>query len=320
MKVLIADQFSPKAIEELKAAGLEVIYDANLNGDTLTACLAEKKPAVLVVRSTKVQPPQIDAGIPELKMVVRAGSGYDTIDTAYAKEKGVAVCNTPGINATAVAELVFAHILNADRRISENVTLFRQGKWNKAAYASCPGLKGRTLGLVGFGNIGLLVANRAHAFEMEVMAYDPVVKAEVIEKTGTKYVTDLMDIAKNCDFVSIHVPGGNATKGLISKEFIAAMKDGATLINTARATVVDEEAMIEKCKAGKLFACLDVMSNEPAVKKGDFTHPLSAVENIYCTHHIGASTLQAESAIGDEAARVVMTFSKSGEILHQVNK
>ena len=320
MKVLIVDTFSAKAIDEIKAAGIEVVYDTTMKDQKLTDGLKTNQPDILVVRSTKVQPPQIEAGLPALKMVVRAGSGYDTIDTATCKEKNIAVCNTPGMNATAVAELVFAHMLQADRHIYENIKLFKEGTWAKGRFAKCHGIKGSTLGLVGFGNIGKLVCDRARAFEMNVIAYDPFLDPAKIEACGAKVTTDVMEIAKVADFVTIHVPGGANTKGMIGAAFMDAMKPGACLINTSRATVVDEEALVAHVKDHKIIACLDVMSNEPSAKEGPFKHPLFAdVDGIYVSHHIGASTQQAEAAIGEEALKVVLTFAQKGEVLHRVN-
>lgn len=319
MKVLIVDSFSPSAIEQLKHAGIEVIYDPKMKDQALVDGLKHHKPSILVVRSTKVQVPQLEAGVPELKMVVRAGSGYDTIDTAAAKERNVAVCNTPGMNSAAVAELVFSFILSKDRCIYENVKLFREHKWAKGKFASCLGLKGSTLGLIGYGNIGKLVCDRARAFEMNVIVYDPYIPAATLEATGAKATSDLHEIATNCDYITIHVPGGASTKNLVNEEFLSAMKPGATIINTSRATIVDEAALIKNVKERGIFACVDVMSNEPSQKEGEFKHPFAEVEGIYVTHHIGASTLQAESAIGEEALRVVLAFAQKGEILHRVN-
>jgi D-3-phosphoglycerate dehydrogenase len=320
MKVLIVDTFSPNAIEQLKAAGVEVIYDVNMKDQKLADGLKTVKPDVLVVRSTKVQVPQLDAGAPELKVVVRAGSGYDTIDTKAARERGVSVCNTPGMNSTAVAELVFAHIMSFDRRIVDNVTLFREGKWSKGQFAKCKGIKGCVLGLVGFGAIGKLVCARARAFEMSIIAYDPFIPAPQMEAAGAKVVTNIMDIATACDYITIHVPGIPATKHMINDEFLSKMKPGAVLINTSRESIVDESALIKHVTKEKgIFACVDVMSGEPSGKECEFKHPFGEIKGIFVSHHIGASTLQAEAAIGEEALNVVLTFAQKGEILHCVN-
>eukprot|EP00708_Paratrimastix_pyriformis_P001294 EC838700.1.p1 GENE.EC838700.1~~EC838700.1.p1 ORF type:complete len:240 (+),score=51.56 EC838700.1:1-720(+) len=183
-KILIVDQFSQEAQEQIRAAGHTVVYDTAAKGAKLTEKIAAEKPAVLVVRSTKVEAAQLDAGLPELRMVIRAGSGVDTIDVAGAKTRGIKVCNCPGKNAVAVAELAFGLMMAIDRRIVENVVQFRAGQWNKEAFTECRGLKGRTLGLVGCGNIGKEIAKRAIAFDMHVIVYDPFLQPAQIEAIG----------------------------------------------------------------------------------------------------------------------------------------
>lgn len=168
MKVLVADQFSPAGMEEMKSAGIEVTYDAALQGDALAAKIAEVNPEVLVVRSTKVQQPAIDAS-QSLQLIVRAGAGFDTIDFAYCSTKGIYVANCPGKNANAVSELAMGMILSIDRRMAEGINMLKTGHWNKGMFANCRGIKGRTIGLIGFGNIGQLVCKAARAFEMEVV-------------------------------------------------------------------------------------------------------------------------------------------------------
>lgn len=153
MKVLVADQFSPAGMEEMKEAGLNLLYDKDLNGETLKAAMETEKPDVLVVRSTKVPAEIIDCNS-SLQLIVRAGAGYDTIDFVHASRKGVYVANCPGKNAHAVAELAIALILSIDRRTAEGNALLKEGKWNKGMFASCKGIRNRTLGLIGFGNIG----------------------------------------------------------------------------------------------------------------------------------------------------------------------
>ncbi len=193
MKVLIADLFSEEGIKELLSQGVEVHYDDKLNGDSLTKALAEFQPSVLVVRSTKVTAAAIDAD-PKLQMVVRAGAGYDTIDVAHCSKQGIYVTNCPGKNATAVAELTLALILSIDRRIAEGVQLLKEGKWNKGLFANCSGIKGRTLGIVGFGSIGQLVVERAKAFEMNILVFNRSKKAGLDKKIGFTYVDSLDEL------------------------------------------------------------------------------------------------------------------------------
>lgn len=183
MKVLIADQFSPAGMEEMKASGMEVTYDSALNGPALAAKLAEVQPEVLVVRSTKVQQDAIDA-TSNLQLVVRAGAGYDTIDFNYCSQKGIYVANCPGKNAHAVAELAIGLILAIDRRTAEGINMLKSGHWNKGMFASCRGIKGRTIGLIGFGNIAKLMCKTARALEMNILVSTRTRHAGLDEEYG----------------------------------------------------------------------------------------------------------------------------------------
>lgn len=182
-RVLIADQFSEEGMKELVQSGLDVKYDAGLNGDSLTKALGEYQPQVLVVRSTKVTAADVNAD-PKLQLVVRAGAGYDTIDVAYCAKQGVYVANCPGKNSHAVAELTMGFILSIDRRIPEGVQLLREQKWNKGMFANCTGIKGRTLGLIGFGAIAQLVLERAKAFELNVLVHTRTQQPGLEKKLG----------------------------------------------------------------------------------------------------------------------------------------
>ena len=180
MKVLVADQFSPAGMEDMQAAGIEVTYDAGLAGDSLAAKLGEVQPDVLVVRSTKVPQAIVDAAT-NLQLIVRAGAGYDTIDFNYCSTKGIYVANCPGKNANAVSELAMGLILMIDRRMAEGVNMLKSGNWNKGMFANCRGIKGRTIGIIGFGNIGQLVCQASRAFEMEVLVCTRTRKAGLDE-------------------------------------------------------------------------------------------------------------------------------------------
>ena len=263
MKVLIADLFSEEGMVELKAQGIEIQYDKNLSGETLDKTLAEFQPSILVVRSTKVTKTAIDAN-PSLELIIRAGAGYDTIDFAYASTKGVYVCNCPGKNSTAVAELAMGQILNIDRRLADGVSLLREGKWRKATFASCLGLKGRTLGIIGFGNIGKLIGSRAQAFEMNVCASDPFLTEEVAKQLNTTRYEETDDLLKNSDIITLHVPALPSTKGMVNKEFLAKMKPNGVLLNTSRGDIINDEDLLAHLDANKDFwyAC-DVYQGEP---------------------------------------------------------
>ena len=188
MTVLIADAFSPAGLQELENLGMECVYDKDLTGDSLKEAMTTLQPDALVVRSTKVPADTIDAAGPLLNLVLRAGAGFDNIDHAHAATKGIHVSNCPGMNSHAVAELALGLMLGVDRRIADGNTLLKEGKWNKSAFAKCRGMKGQTLGLIGFGNIGKLVLKRAQAFEMDVIVDNVFPEIGADEEFNFRYV------------------------------------------------------------------------------------------------------------------------------------
>ena len=323
VKVLVADQFSEDGIQELRKSGIEVTYDAGLNGESLTKALGELQPNILVVRSTKVTAADVNAGS-RLQLVVRAGAGYDTIDVAHCAKNGVYVANCPGKNSHAVAELTLGLILSIDRRIPEGVQLLREQKWNKGLFSNSTGIKGRTIGLIGFGNIAQLVMDRAKAFEMNVLVFSRSKKEGLEKKLGFQYADSLQDLLARSDIVSIHTPATPETKDMVNKEFLSHMKKDAVLINTSRGTVVKEADLLEHLEANKSFWFgTDVFNGEPAgTKEIAFTHPLAQHPRVYGSHHIGASTKQSEAAIGEEAVRIIKKYSEQGAVDNEncVNK
>lgn len=316
MTVLVADSFSEAAQERLRAAGLTVVDEPGLKGEALTEALRTHDPEVLVVRSTKVTAADLDAA-PGLELVVRAGAGVDTIDVAAASQRGVFVANCPGKNAAAVAELAFGLLLALDRRIPDNVIAARAGRWDKQGFASARGLRGRTLGLLGMGHIGREVAARARAFGMPVVAWSRSLTDEAARDLGVTRAATPLDVARQADVVSVHLASTPETEGLVDAAFLAAMPDGAFLINTARADVVDEGAVAEALASGRLRYATDVPAGEPQAKAGAFAHPLA--EAAYLTHHVGASTDEATEAIGQEAARVILAYAETGRVENGVN-
>lgn len=318
MNVLIADKFSDQGMEALRQAGCEVIFHPELKEDALTKAIGETKPTVLVVRSTKVQEPMLEAS-PELKLVIRAGSGYDTIDVPAATERNIRVCNCPGMNSVAVAELTIGLMIALDRRIVDEAADLRRGVWNKKEYSKARGLKGRTLGVLGLGRIGYEVAKRAAAFDMNLIYTDVIVQAEMEKELGIRKVP-FGELLKESDFVTVHVPGGTETKHVIGTEQLADMKPTAFLINCSRGGVINEEALAEALKAGTIGgAALDVYEMEPAATDKEFKDPIVSAPHLYGTHHVGASTDQAQEAVGEEAVRIVTTFLKRGEFVNCVN-
>ena len=316
MHVLIADALAESARDAISDGGLEVTYEPALKGDALTDALRELDPAVLVVRSTAVTQDDL-AAAPGLELIVRAGAGVDSIDVAEASRRGVFVANCPGKNATAVAELAFGLLLALDRRIPDNVAASRAGEWNKSGFASGIGVRGQTLGLIGLGSIGREMVTRAKAFEMSVVAWSRSLTAETARELGVKRASSPRDVASRADVVSLHVASTPDTRGLVDAEFLADMREGAALINTSRADVVDERAVAHAVATRGLRYATDVPTGEPQAKAGAFSHPLA--DRAYITHHIGASTDQATEAIGEEAARVVLAYADRGRVENGVN-
>jgi D-3-phosphoglycerate dehydrogenase len=318
MKVLIADKMAEAVCPSLRTMGCSVFQDVSLSGDALTQALISHDPAILVVRSTRVTAEHFNAAR-SLSVVVRAGAGVNTIAIDAASARGVYVANCPGKNAAAVAELALGHILNADRRIADNVAALRAGSWKKGIFAKgTRGLKGRTLGLIGMGNIGAEVARRAAAFDMHVVAWDISLTPERARLLGIEQADSAVAVAKVADVLSVHVALNAHTKGLISAEVLGAMRPGAIFINTSRGPVVDETALAAAIQSKGIKAGLDVFCDEPGADV-DWSTPLAALEGVYATHHIGASTEQASEAVGDEVVRIVSAWKNTGAVPNCVN-
>lgn len=320
MIVLVADAVSEAALERLRMAGHEVIRDAALNGDALLDALREHDPAVMVVRSTRITAEMLDAA-PGLELIVRAGAGTDTIDVEGASRRGVFVANCPGKNAAAVAELAFGLILSLDRRIPDNVSAAREGRWDKKTFASARGLHGRTLGLIGLGNIGREMVVRAAAFGMPVVAWSRSLTPEDAAEVGVTHAESPEAVAEQADVVSLHVASTPDTKHIAGEAFFEALRPGAFVINTARAPVMDAAAMRRAMDEKNVHVATDVPPGEPQAKQGDLALDggLEGHSNFYVTHHIGASTDQATEAIGQEAARVILTYADTGRVPNCIN-
>ncbi len=313
LKVLIADKFPEKYIQELKELDLEVIYEPKLGEKDLPK--AAEDVDILVVRSTVVNEETINNS-KKLNLIIRAGSGVNNIAIAAANKKGVYVANCPGMNAVAVAELTIGLMIALDRFIPDNVADFRNGVWNKDKYSKGKGLKGKTLGIIGVGNIGKEVAKRALAFEMNVYGKD----ISRIEGVPIKDFSEMDQLLPLCDIVTIHLPATPQTKGLFNKQMFSYMKDGAYLINTSRHDIIVEEDLLEAIKEKNLRVALDVFKGEPEGKSGEVKSPLQNNPNIYVTHHIGASTEQAQDAVAEETVRIIKHYVHSGVIDHWVNR
>jgi D-3-phosphoglycerate dehydrogenase len=288
MRVLIADSFEQSGIDRLQSIGCEIIFQPGLKDESLAREVAASLPDVLVVRSTRVTEPILAAGA--LKLVVRAGAGYNTIDVPAASRRGIYVSNCPGKNSIAVAELAFGLILALDRRIPDNVLSLRQGAWNKSAFSKSRGLYGRTLGLIGVGQIGREMIPRALGFGMPVAAWSRNLTPQRARDWGIQHKASPAAVAASADIVSVHLALHPQTRNLLAAEFFAAMRPGAYFVNTARAEVVDQEALARAIREKSIRAGLDVFAAEPSAGSGPFADPIAAEPNVYGTHHIGAST------------------------------
>ena len=315
MRVLIADKFEQSGRDGLAEAGCEVSYQPGTKDEALVKAVEQFRPDVLVVRSTNVAEPVLAAGA--LKLVVRAGAGYNTIDVAAASRRGIYVSNCPGKNSIAVAELAFGLILSLDRRIPDNVASLRAGKWNKTEFSKARGLYGRTLGLIGLGQIGREMVTRAHGFGMNVIAWSRSLTAESAEELGVGWKTSPNDVAADSDVVSVHLALNAQTRGMLGASFFDAMKKGTFFVNTARAEVIDQDALARAIQEKEIRAAMDVFAKEPAGGTAEFADPI--LQHVYGTHHIGASTDQAQEAIAAETVRIIRTFKEKGKVPNVVN-
>ncbi|NGP75008.1 phosphoglycerate dehydrogenase [Balneolaceae bacterium YR4-1] len=317
MEVFVADKLPQEAIEELKEIGVNVTFKPTSGKVDLDKGLGNA--GVLIVRSTVVSETCIKNS-PQLMLIIRAGAGVNTIDIEAASNFGIYVANCPGQNSIAVAELTMGLILSLDRSLPDNVIDFRQGHWNKATYAKADGLYGKTLGVIGVGQIGKEVIKRAKAFGLDIIAWSRSLTPEKAKEMKINYASEVKEVAKHADILTVHLAMTPDTKGIISKEVLSSLKDGSFFINTSRAGVVDEDALYEEVKSGRLKAGLDVLSDEPEVKQGDMESRFEELENVYVSHHIGASTKQAQLAVASDAVDIVRGYLKEGKVRNWLNR
>lgn len=312
IKVLIADELSAKAIEILKSNNLIADVKTGLKGEELQAIISDYD--ALIVRSAAKVTKEIIANGNKLRIIGRAGIGVDNVDVAAATEKGIIVMNTPQGNALAAAEHSIALIFAAARKIAHADRTMKQGKWEKKALIGIEVYE-KTLGVIGIGNIGALVAEKALALGMRVIAYDLYVSKEFAESKGIGLV-DFDTLLKESDFIAIHVPLVKDTRNLINKDTIAKMKKGVIIVNVARGPIVNEKDLLEALENGHVgFAALDVFDQEPPAAD----NPLVLSEKTVCTPHLGASTKEAQDKVAIDIANQIVDFFKNGVIKNSVN-
>lgn len=314
MKILVCDPVSPKGIALLKQRPeFEVtVLEKRLSEQELMPLVADK--VALVVRSeTKITKAVIDAA-KELKVVGRAGVGVDNVDVEYATQKGIVVMNTPGGNTISTAELTFSMLLSLARNIPQANASMKAGEWNRKAFAGIE-VFGKTLGILGLGRIGSEVAKRAQAFGMKVLGYDPYISMTRAKSLQIE-LAELDEIYEKADFITVHMPLTDETRGMINAEAIAKMKKGVRIINCARGGIVNENDLIEGIKSGKVAgAALDVYEVEPLPKDS----PLRSIPQIIMTPHLGASTEEAQDNVGIEISECIIDYLLNGVIRNAVN-
>ncbi|PIW70343.1 MAG: phosphoglycerate dehydrogenase [Ignavibacteriales bacterium CG12_big_fil_rev_8_21_14_0_65_30_8] len=313
IKVLVADKFPDEYIKQMEELNLDVTFSPKLGENDLPNSISDID--ILVVRSTKVNAQTIANG-KNLNLIIRAGAGVNNIDIKAANQKGIYVANCPGMNSVAVAELAMGLMISLDRKIPDNVIDFRNGKWNKATYSKAEGLKGKTLGIIGVGAIGKEVAKRALAFDMKVYGKD----ISRIEGVMIKDFSEMNQLLPMCDIVTIHLPATPETKGLFNKTMFDYMKPNSLLINTSRQDIIDEEALLKAIEEKNIRVALDVFKGEPEEKTGSVSSKFQSNPNVYVTHHIGASTAQAQNSVAEETVRIIKDYTTSGVIAHWVNR
>ena len=332
MIILIADKFERSGLGGLRSLGCDVVYQPDLEGEALGEAIRTTGADVLVVRSTPVTAAMLPGS---LKFVVRAGSGVNTIDVKAASSHSVLVANCPGRNAMAVAELAFALMLALDRRIVDNVVDLRAGRWNKKEYSQARGLYGSTLGLLGVGHIGQEMIRRAAAFGMPVVLWsrrfdgqnrpmsakeaDALGLTTACRQISVAVAPSPENVAGRCDVLSLHIPLASGTRQMVNADLLARLKPGSTLINTARGDLVDYAALKQAIRERGLRVGLDVYETEPVESVGAFADAIAAEPTVYGTHHIGASTNQAQEAIASETVRIVSVYMETGKVPNVVN-
>jgi D-3-phosphoglycerate dehydrogenase len=319
MKILIADSFPESHSSQLAGDGHDVTVNPSLDGSSLVEAMDSNE--ILVVRSTKVSADVLEAGS-DLKLVIRAGAGTNTIDKNYAADIGIKVCNVPGANAIAVAELVMGLIIAIDRNIPENALDLKSNIWNKKKYSTARGLYGRKIGILGLGAIGFAVAERANAFGIKVYAVAKSGRSKEAERriseAGITQLDTMDDILATCDIITLHLPATDDTKGMVNKSFLGKMQPGSVLINSSRGELIDEAALIKAMDEKGIRAGLDVYDNEPGAGDVSFDSLLACHPAVCGTHHIGASTDQAQIAVADGVIRVIQSYEE-GKLRNCVN-
>lgn len=313
-KVLVSDKLSPQGLAVLQAAPSVLSVDVRVGLDPAALLQTIPEYEGLVIRSATKVTPAVLAAAGRLKVVGRAGIGVDNVDLAAASARGVKVMNTPDGNVVTTAEHALALMFAVARKIPQATASMRAGAWEKTKFQGRE-LFGKTIGIIGLGNIGRIVADRARGLRMRVIATDPWVTPRKGQEVGVEMV-DLDTLLATADVVTLHVPAVDWTKGILGAANVAKLKKGAILINAARGGLVDERAVAEAVRSGQLYgAAFDVFAEEPLAKDS----PLFGVDNIVLTPHLGASTDEAQDIVAVMVAEQVVEYFRTGKARNVVN-
>ena len=310
--VLVPDSVNKKAVEILEQAGFKVTAPGQMKREETLAAIADAD-ALIIRSATKADAALINAST-KLKAIARAGVGVDNVDLDAASAKKIAVMNTPAGNTVATAEFAFGLMLALARHIPQSFVSMQAGKWDRKSYQGVE-LRGKTLGIVGYGRIGQAIGNRAAAFDMNVLAYDPYIPADVVSKLGGELVT-LDELLAQSDFITLHSVITDETRGMINATNIAKMKKGVRIVNAARGALINDADLAEALKSGQVAgAALDVYNEEPP----QAGHPLIGLPNVIHTPHLAASTDEAQVAVAIEAAELIVAALQKNEFKNVVN-
>ncbi len=316
MRLLIADKLHPRAIEELRTLPVDVLYEPELTKETLDKHMSGV--GILIVRSTEVTAEAIEAA-KQLNLIVRAGAAFGSIDVRAASRKGIFVANCPGKNASAVAELVYGLIIALDRRIPDAVTKLRAGGWERAEFSKAEGLWGKTLGIAGLGAIGREVGARAKAFGLNPVAWSRSLSPAKAAEAGVGFAASLDELATRSNILTMHLPLNERTKQIVNARVLGQLPPRAMFVNTARADLVDTDALIEAVEKNKLRVAVDVYTGEPKGTSIYENKLIAAKGLVYGTPHIAAATDQAQLSVATEAVRVIRSFLLEGTVPNAVN-
>src|SRR3984957_12877338 len=313
-RILITDNLSAAGLQILRKASRDIEVDvrSGLSPEQVRDALGEAD--AIIIRSATKLTEAILKGQRRVKAIVRAGVGVDNIDLAAATREGIVVMNTPAGNTTSTAEHTIAMMMSLSRNIPQAVASMKAGKWERSKFTGTQ-LAGKTLAVLGLGRIGLAVAQRARGLEMRVLGYDPFLSAERAGEHGIELFREVDPMLEQCDYLTVHTPLTEETRGIVNAARLARMRKGVRIINCARGGIIDEADLAEALKSGQVGgAALDVFTKEPPVD-----NPLPGLPNAMCTPHLGASTDEAQELVAIEAAEILVGFLLRNEVRHAVN-